>query len=248
MTKIQLNATSKTVQRGKSFTLTAKVFPENATNQSLNWSSSKDSVATVSETGVVKAKGAGEAVITAEATDGSGVKAQCKVIVPYKITYKLNKGNNHKSNPSTYYKQKVTLKNASRKGYTFGGWYSDSKYKKKVTSISKSSKKDLTLYAKWNKVSVKKASVKKVTNISGKKAKVVINKVSGAKGYRIAYSTDKNFKKGVNKIDTKNTTKTLAKPKKGKTYYVKVCAYKLDSKGDKVFGKYSKVVKVKIKK
>lgn len=248
LTKIQLNATSKTVQRGKSFTLTAKVFPENATNQSLNWSSSKDSVATVSETGVVKAKGPGEAVITAEATDGSGVKAQCKVIVPYKITYKLNKGNNHKSNPSTYYNQKVTLKNASRKGYTFGGWYSDSKFKKKVTSISKNSKKDLTLYAKWNKVSVKKASVKKVSNISGKKAKVVINKVSGAKGYRIAYSTDKNFKKGVNKIDTKNTTKTLAKLKKGKTYYVKICAYKLDSKGDKVFGTYSKTVKVKIKK
>ncbi len=48
-----------------------------------------------------------------------------------KITYKRNKGSNHKGNPATYYNQKVTLKNPVRKGYVFGGWYSDSKFKKK---------------------------------------------------------------------------------------------------------------------
>ena len=38
------------------------------------------------------------------------------------------------------------------------------------------------------------------------------------------------------------------KLKKGKTYYVRVRAYKKDSTGRKVYGKYSKVMKVKITK
>lgn len=97
-------------------------------------------------------------------------------------------------------------------------------------------------------MTVKKASLKKVANVSGKKAKVTIKKVSGAKGYQILYSTDKKFKKNVKKVLTKKTTCTLTKLKKKKTYYVKVRAYKLDSKGEKVFGAYSKVKTVKIKK
>ena len=163
-------------------------------------------------------------------------------------TYKLNKGTNHKSNPVTYYNQKITLKKPTRKGYTFSGWYTDKKFKKKITVIAKTSKKDLTLYAKWKKVTVKTPTIKKVTNSAKKKMKVTIKKVTGAKGYRILYATDKKFKKGKKTVLSKATSKTITKLKKGKTYYVKVCAYKFDSKGSKVYGKYSKVKKVKIKK
>ena len=46
----------------------------------------------------------------------------------------------------------------------------------------------------------------------------------------------------------KSTSKTITKLKKGKTYYVKVRAYTKDSKGKKVYGKYSNVKKVKIQK
>ena len=38
------------------------------------------------------------------------------------------------------------------------------------------------------------------------------------------------------------------KLKKGKTYYVRVRAYKKDSTGRKVYGKYSTVKKIKITK
>lgn len=167
----------------------------------------------------------------------------------YKITYKLNGGTNHKSNPATYSTKNITLKNPTRKNYTFGGWYTDSKFKSKITTINAATKKDITIYAKWNKVSVKKASVKKVVNNSKKKAKVTITKVSGAKGYRVQYSTDKKFKKGVKttKAATK-TTVTLSGLKKGKTYYVRACAYKLDSQNSKIFGPYGASKKVKIKK
>lgn len=248
--EIKLDASTKKILRGQKYTLKATVSPKEATKEvKLRWMNTKPSVASVDEFGVVTAIKPGETKITVRPKKGgiSG-SAECKIIVPYKITYKLNKGSNHKSNPSTYYQQKITLKNPTRKGYVFKGWYTDSKFKKKITSIAKTSKKDITLYAKWSKVTVKKASLKKVTNVSGKKAKVTINKVSGVKGYQILYSTDKKFKKNVKKVLAKKTTCTLTKLKKKKTYYVKVRAYKLDSKGEKVFGAYSKVKSVKIKK
>ena len=68
----------------------------------------------------------------------------------YKITYKLNGGTNNKKNPASYTKaNKVTLKNPTKKGYTFKGWYKDRKYKNKITTIKKGSTGKITLYAKW---------------------------------------------------------------------------------------------------
>lgn len=73
--------------------------------------------------------------------------------VNYKITYQLNKGKNNKKNPKSYTvtSKKITLKNPTRKGYKFMGWYSDKKMTKKVTNIAKGSTGKVTLYAKWAK-------------------------------------------------------------------------------------------------
>jgi uncharacterized repeat protein (TIGR02543 family) len=168
----------------------------------------------------------------------------------YKITYKLNKGTNNKSNPSTYKitTSTITLKNPTRKGYTFSGWYSDSKFKNKVTKITKSSTGNKTLYAKWAKVSVKKANAPTLKNVKGSKLKVTYKAVKGVKGYEIQYSTDKNFKKSVKTITTSKTTYTISKLTKKKTYYVRVRAYKADSANKKVYGSYSSVKKLKITK
>ena len=70
----------------------------------------------------------------------------------YKITYKLDGGKNG-SNPKSYTvtTSNITLKNPTRKGYTFKGWYSDKKLTKKVTKITKGSTGNKTLYAKWKK-------------------------------------------------------------------------------------------------
>lgn len=51
--------------------LTATVVPDNATDKTVTWSSSNTAVATVSDDGVVTAVGAGEAIITATATNGT---------------------------------------------------------------------------------------------------------------------------------------------------------------------------------
>jgi uncharacterized repeat protein (TIGR02543 family) len=71
----------------------------------------------------------------------------------YTITYKLNGGKNNSKNPSSYKitTATITLKNPTRSGYQFEGWYTDSKYKNKITKIAKGSTGNKTLYAKWKK-------------------------------------------------------------------------------------------------
>lgn len=68
----------------------------------------------------------------------------------YEIRYKLNGGTNHRGNPRTYQSTSaVTLQKPTRKGYTFAGWYTDEKFKSKVTQIKKGNTGTKTLYAKW---------------------------------------------------------------------------------------------------
>lgn len=71
----------------------------------------------------------------------------------YTITYKLNGGTNSSKNPTKYYvtTKTIKLRNPTRKGYQFVGWYQDAKYKKQITQIKKGSTGNLKLYAKWKK-------------------------------------------------------------------------------------------------
>ena len=248
VTGITLDRTSAEVKRGEKLTLNVTVSPSYASNKKVVWKSANTKIATVDANGSVTAKAPGRTKITVTSVENSSYQASCTVTVPYKITYKLNKGKNNASNPLTYYGKKVTLKNPSRKGYAFAGWYTDAKFKKKITSISSSAKSDYILYAKWTKVKVAKASLTSAKNSKSKQILLKYKKVSGAKGYEISYSTDKKFKKAVTKKNTAKTSYTISKLKKGKTYYVRIRAYKIDSTGKKVYGKYSSVKKAKVSK
>lgn len=57
--------TGETLMKGETLPLTATVLPTDATDTSVTWFSSNDSIATVSETGVVSQVGAGSVTITA---------------------------------------------------------------------------------------------------------------------------------------------------------------------------------------
>lgn len=92
-----------------------------------------------------------------------------------------------------------------------------------------------------------KAKLGKVTNIKGRKIKVSLKKVKKAAGYQIQYSLNKKFKKGTKKVSVKKLTYTTKKLKKKKTYYVRARAYVQNGK-KKVYGSWSNVKKVKIKK
>ena len=75
---ITLNKSIMSLYRNETQTLTATVHPSYAVNQTLQWSSSDTSIATVDQTGTVTGKAtSGTATITATATDGSGVFAEC---------------------------------------------------------------------------------------------------------------------------------------------------------------------------
>lgn len=97
----------------------------------------------------------------------------------------------------------------------------------------------------------KPAKVKslKAKNVKKKKVKLTWKKVSGAKGYQVQYSMKKKFpsKKTKKKTTTKRTL-TIKKLKKKKIYYFRVRAYKKKASGSKMYGKWSNVVKVKIRK
>lgn len=83
VTGVTLDKTTATVDlsdKETSFTLTATVAPENASNKKVTWSSDNEDVASVTNKGIVTAKSVGTANITATTRDGS-FTATCKVTV-----------------------------------------------------------------------------------------------------------------------------------------------------------------------
>ena len=87
---ISLNATQKNLVIGDSFSLTATAMPENATNQSVVWKLVSGDAISLSNTGVIQAKKVGEALVRAEAADGSGVSAECKVVVKPRLVQAIS--------------------------------------------------------------------------------------------------------------------------------------------------------------
>lgn len=161
----------------------------------------------------------------------------------YTVTFNANGGSTVASKKVKSGTAVSAPANPKRAKYTFAGWYNGSQKYNFNTKVTK----NITLTAKWSKVTVGKVSVSKLQNKSGKKMYVSYKKVSGAAGYQIEYATSSKFSGKKTKTTTK-TAYTISGLKKGKTYYVRVRAYKVDSTGKKIYGKYSAVKKVKIKK
>lgn len=124
----------------------------------------------------------------------------------YKICYVMNGGTNNAGNPASYSitSKTITLKAPTRKGYTFGGWYSDSKFKKRVKTIAYGSAENKTLYAKWtantytikfNKNGGKTGTVAKMSSCEyGKSYKLRANKFKRS-GYKfVGWNTKSNGK------------------------------------------------------
>lgn len=80
-TDITLDQDALALCPGKTATLSAIAAPENITKPGINWKSSDESVAIVSEDGVISAVAAGTATISAIAADNEEVTAQCLVTV-----------------------------------------------------------------------------------------------------------------------------------------------------------------------
>ncbi len=140
----------------------------------------------------------------------------------------------------------------TKTAYTFKKLKKGTAYKVKVTAYKnvnggKAYGTGKTLSATTK---VAKVTLSSVKSTKAKQIDVSWKTVSGANGYKVTYSTSKKFTKKTTKTVTVKKQKTkktsIKKLKKGKTYYVKVAAYKTVD-GKSVLGAYSAVKKVKVK-
>lgn len=88
VTRIEMTPSSATMEIGETLQLNATAYPTNAINRSLNWTTENYSVASVSNSGLVTARGEGKVWIWARAADGSGAGNYCVVTVnaPTKVS------------------------------------------------------------------------------------------------------------------------------------------------------------------
>lgn len=132
VTSIALSETSCEMSVNESKQLSYNIIPANATYSKLTWTSSNSKVATVDENGMVKANEKGTCTITATATDGSGIKATCRVTVTnggtasaenIVINEIMASNIDVYRDPSTNFGSWVELYNPTTKGVNLGGLY-----------------------------------------------------------------------------------------------------------------------------
>lgn len=129
---------------GKTYTLPANAFKKRGYTF-VGWNTKTD--------GSGRSFKDGESVKNLTAVDGNTLTLYTQwEKTQYKIVYGLGGGTNNAKNPASYNitSNTITLKDASRTGYTFAGWYTDKTYTTKVTTIPKGSVGKKSLYAKWN--------------------------------------------------------------------------------------------------
>lgn len=127
VTNVSLDKRYLTMNEGESTAVVASVYPQNATDKTINYSSSNESVATVDKNGNITAVKEGYAYIYAKSVDGPSayvyvtVKAAAKPAEDVKITHisfdtrylQLKAGEEYEL------KAKVTPENASTKSLTY---------------------------------------------------------------------------------------------------------------------------------
>ena len=126
VSSISLSKSTLELTVGDQASLDATISPDNATNKKIRWSSSKESVATVTPDGIVEAVSVGTAFITARSED-SGVNAKCEITVKERVTSVTGISLNKTSLPLTEGDEftlvaTVTPENATNKDIT---WTSD---------------------------------------------------------------------------------------------------------------------------
>ena len=210
----------KNVKLGTSFTLTPTVYPSNASNKLIAWSSTDPSVATVNSSGKVTTKKVGSTYIVAKAIDttsGFEVSARCRVSVQSGVTgIKLNKKNIKIKKGTTYTKLKATVSpsNAFNKTVTF------------VSSNPKVVKIQNKATGVFRGMRGGKATITAITNDGGKTAKCKVTvtekmtsvKITNAKKY-INFGATKKLK---TKVKTAYVTNKKLKWSTSNSYNISV--------------------------
>ncbi len=133
----------------------------------------------------------------------------------------------------------------SRTGYYVKGWYTKATGGIRIYNDGNyKPESDVTLYAHWGKVATKAFGLKVST--TSKKIKATWTKQTSVTGYQVKYKKGSNGSWKSLTITSNTANKTISKLTSGKTYYVKVRAYKTVA-GKKFYSTYSSTKKIKVK-
>ena len=231
-----------------------------------SFKSSDTTIATVSSAGTVTARKVGTVRITATSASTSNYKAASKTVtvkvVPaattsltaanlatgIKLTWKKVTG----ANGYKVYRGSTLIKTiASGSTVTFTDTKANTNGARYVYKlVAKASTGDSTLSKTRGIYRVSRSAVTSVKNSASRKMTVKWGKNPKASGYQVQYSTSKTFAGGnkiVSAAGTSTVSKVIASLTRGKTYYVRVRAYKTVN-NVKFFSAWSAAKSVKITK
>ena len=220
------------IQKGTSSKLSASVVPQDATDNSIKWSSSDESKATVDADGNVTLNEDEDYIVSYSDNVNVGTAEMTIFGIGYyegslKKAFKIisNKNDNYVTDDSA----------------------NDNANNNKNDNINNNKSDNTNNKGLDKKITVGKVTIKKIRNVKGRKIEIQYNKINKADGYQIRYSLKSNMSSSKIKTTTK-TKYTLTSLKKKKKYYIQVRAFGYDSSGDKVYGKWSAKKSVKINK
>ena len=223
-------------------------YTTDGTNPSIASTKSKKYTGAITLSGVTTVR----AIAVANAYFDSGITG-ATVTPQYRITLNANGGYIGKKSVKSSARTIVhgntigKLTDPKRKGYAFLGWYTAKSGGSKISASTRVSASK-TYYARWAKINPKKAQLSSVKNSSKKTMKIKMKAINTASGYQIRYSTKKNMS-GAKRKNVSETSCSINKLVKGKTYYVQVRMYQKESvSGKTYYGAWSKAKTVKIKK
>lgn len=252
VTGIQLDKEQLILTLDDTEMLNAFVYPDNAANKSLEWTSSNPQVVHTSENGSIWARNIGQATVTVKSKDGGNAFASCVVIVvPNKMdAVKQNKEKTTRSKVSIYWKPvsrangyHVYKYNNAKKKYVLYKDTKDSKVTITGMSAEKSCKVKVAAYVEvgdkqyeaplsnavtaWS--APKKVSATKIKSIQRFKSDATFNyikvswkKVKMATGYKVYCKYDGSYRL----LGTTKKTSTQLFTGRGFKYKIKVVAYR----------------------
>lgn len=256
---------SASIAVGEEQQLTPVIAPENATTPQLTYSSSKEDVVSVSEAGVLTGNALGKATITAQATDGSGVAAKMTITVclpaPKNVSAKCSvSGNaylhikwNKVSGAKKYIVQRKmkkeswsTLATVTKTQYTDQDTVGGKTHYYRVIAVPKN-KTYKSSPSKREKVTIPvRPYGVKISSVSKSGIEVYWKKPEDPEGYQVyrSYSKSGSFERIATVNDPTQGTYTDASFDHGKNQvYYKVRSFQTDTHGNRIYSKYSKVVK-----
>ena len=273
VTGIKLSKNKYQMKMGDREQIMASVFPENATDKRVDWSSSDNSIAEIDSNGTVTAKASGKCMVRCTAVSDSTISQSAEIEVDAGNNSAGNTGS-AKQNQSINTSASTYTKAIGSKAFSLGakasggGKLTYTSSNKKVATISSTGQISVKSYgtatitinasatqnynAATKKISIKvvpkKGSLKAVKSPSKKKVKISWKKDKKVTGYEIYVSPKKDFSRETIKRNYKKNTvsKTISGWRSKRTYYVKIRGYKKIGKS-KYYGAWSNVKKVKVK-